>query len=172
MISRRSFLTTLAAAAPSLTFVRLAHSATLRELSADPRTLDSLGEAILPSELGKEGIARAVDAFRRWMSGYQAGAELLHGYGTSVLTYAGPTPAMKWAVHLTRLDQAARNKHRKSFSSLGTAERQSLVREALKDRAGLHQGHGAFGLFRRGQERDRRIAAQESLDNRGPIAAC
>ena len=133
MTTRRSFLTTLAVAVPSLSLVRLAHASAIRELAADPHTLDALGEAILPSELGSAGIARAIDGFRRWMGGYQAGAELLHGYGTSVLTYAGPTPAMKWALHLTRLDQSAKAAHRKPFASLGIAERQALVRDALKD---------------------------------------
>src|SRR5512138_3061849 len=44
--------------------------------------LGALGEAVLPADLGADGIVRAVADFERWMQEYQPGAELNHGYGT------------------------------------------------------------------------------------------
>ena len=130
MISRRVFLTSLGSIAPLFVISKAAHAAAISEL-AQTSTLDSLGEAILPSDLGSAGIAHAVDAFRRWMSEYRAGVELLHRYGTSALSYAGPTPATRWAAQLSQLDAAARRTRKRPFSSLGIAERQGMVRDAL-----------------------------------------
>jgi len=118
-LSRRAFLGSLAAAVPVATFVRRAHAAAIRELTASSETLHALGAAILPSELGSAGIASAVNAFQYWISGYREHAELVHGYGTSALAYAGPTPATRWATQLDALDRAARHDGARSRSQLG-----------------------------------------------------
>lgn len=138
MPTRRSFLASLSAAIPILAISRAAHAAAIGELTATT-TLDALGEVVLPSELGTSGIAREVDAFRRWMSDYRAGVELLHGYGTSALSFAPPTPATRWASQLSSLDATARRSRRRPFASLAMSDRQQLVREALAsiDVAGL-----------------------------------
>src|SRR6476646_9014215 len=91
-ISRRRFLASLAAVVPLSVVVRRAHAAALRHLESDPATLDALGEAILPSQLGRAGITRAVAVFREWGKYYRENAELVHGYGTSRLRATGPTP--------------------------------------------------------------------------------
>jgi len=131
-ISRRRFLASLAAAAPLSVIVRRAHAAAVRHLESDPATLDALGEAILPSQLGRAGIMRAVAAFRDWGKGYREGAELVHGYGTSRLRTTGPTPVTRWTSQLDALDAAAQSKHASPFKSVKVAERADLVREALK----------------------------------------
>jgi len=131
-ISRRRFLASLAAAVPLTVVVRRAHAAAVRHLESDPATLGALGEAILPSQLGRAGIARAVAAFRDWGKGYQANAELVHGYGTSRLRTTGPTPVTRWTTQLDALDAAAQSKHARPFRSIQVGDRADLVREALK----------------------------------------
>jgi hypothetical protein len=123
-LSRRAFLGWLATAVPAAAFVRRAHAFSVDHLVADQRTLRALGEAVLPSELGSAGIAAAVDRFQRWIAGYREGAELLHGYGTSVLEKAGPTPATKWATQLARLEA-------KRFADLPLEQRRVMVRAEL-----------------------------------------
>ena len=131
-ISRRRFLASLASAVPLAVIVRRAHAAAVRHLEADPATLDALGEAILPSQLGRTGIAREVAAFRDWGKYYRENAELVHGYGTSRLRATGPTPVTRWTSQLDALDAAAQTKFGRAFKTLKIGERADLVREALK----------------------------------------
>ena len=130
-LSRRAFLGSLAAAIPVATFVRRAHAAALHELATNSETLHALGAAILPSELGAAGTSSAVNAFQHWISGYREHAELLHGYGTSALAYAGPTPATRWAAQLDALDRAARRDGSRSFATLPLERRRVMVRAEL-----------------------------------------
>src|SRR5215211_5131944 len=85
---RRAFVTrvaALAAAWPVLgrRLVRLEpsgrHDAAAGAATANADVLASLGDAVLPAELGAHGTARAVAEFRRWMDGYRPGAEANHG---------------------------------------------------------------------------------------------
>ncbi len=131
-ISRRRFLASLAAVVPLSIVVRRAHAAAVRHLESDPATLDALGEAVLPSQLGRAGITRTVTAFRDWGKYYRANAELVHGYGTSRLRTTGPTPVTRWTSQLDALDSASQAKHGRAFKSATTAQRADLVREALK----------------------------------------
>jgi hypothetical protein len=131
-ISRRRFLASLTAAVPLSVVVRRAHAAAVRHLESDPATLDALGEAILPSGLGRAGITRAVAVFRDWGKYYRENAELMHGYGTSRLRATGPTPVTRWTSQLDALDSASQSKHGRRFKSATTAQRADLVREALK----------------------------------------
>ena len=130
-LSRRAFLGTLAAAVPVAAIARRAHAAAIHELGTTPETLHALGAAILPSELGANGIVTAVNAFQHWIGGYREHVELLHGYGTSALTYSGPTPATRWAMQVDALDRAARRSGSRSFAALTLEHRQQLVRAEL-----------------------------------------
>jgi hypothetical protein len=94
MLGRRQFLGWAAGLIPAATLVRRAHAAAITELNAPPETLDALGLAILPSELGEAQIGRIVSGFRRWMADYREAAELLHAYGASRLSFAGLTPPL------------------------------------------------------------------------------
>ncbi len=132
-VSRRTFLAALAAAVPTASFVRRAHAAAVDDLVGRPETLRALGEAVLPSELGRARITANVDGFQRWIAGYREGAELVHGYGTSKLTWAGPTPATRWSTQLDELERAAQRAHARPFAALSIAQRQELVRLALVD---------------------------------------
>ena len=130
-ISRRAFLASLAAALPAAALVRRAHAASVDELGASQRSMRALGEVILPQELGAAGITKAVNEFERWIAGYREGAELLHGYGTSTLKWAGPTPATAWAAQLNFLDKKAQRAHGRAFADLSIEARRALVQSDL-----------------------------------------
>lgn len=132
LLSRRAFLGALAAAVPAATLVRRAHAAAVDDIAASPRTLHALGDAVLPTELGRVGTNAAVTDFQRWIAGYRDGTELLHGYGTSTLEWAGPTPATKWAAQLDGLDAMARREGARSFGALPLERRREIVRGELR----------------------------------------
>jgi hypothetical protein len=152
-LSRRAFLGALAATVPAAAFVRQAHAAAVDDLASSPTTLHALGEAVLPAELGAAGTTAAVQAFQRWIAGYREGVELLHGYGTSLLEHAGPTPATRWMAQLDALDASARKSGTRSFAGLSVAQRRQLVQadlDAIKaDRipAVGHAPHVALALL-------------------------
>ena len=133
LLSRRSFLASLASAVPLAAVVRHAHAAAVEHIQADPATLDALAEVMLPAAaLGRAGVMRASAAFRAWGADYREGAEINHGYGTSRLRTLGPTPLTRWAKQLDDLDAAARAKHQKRFRELTIDDRAALVRGALE----------------------------------------
>lgn len=121
----------MAGALPVAVVVRAAHSASVEHLGAAPETLSALGEAILPTELGRADIDRVVAGFRRWMEGYRENAEVLHGYGASRLRFTGPTPATRWGRQLDELDGAARASGGASFAALSVSARQAVIRPLL-----------------------------------------
>jgi hypothetical protein len=133
LLSRRSFLASLASAVPLAVVVRHAHAAAAEHVQADPATLDALAEAVLPAvALGRSGVVRASAAFRTWGAEYREGAEVNHGYGTSRLRTLGPTPLTRWAKQLDELDATSRAKHQKRFRELTVDDRATLVRAALE----------------------------------------
>jgi hypothetical protein len=129
--SRRAFLGALAASIPSAWLVRHAHAASVDELTTDARTMRALGDAVLPSSLGRGGASRAVDAFQQWISGYRANAELVHPYATSALEYSGPTPAIRWAAQLAALDTLSHRAHGRRFAELDAERRRAIVQGEL-----------------------------------------
>jgi hypothetical protein len=126
ILSRRAFLGWLATAIPAAVLVRRAHALAVDHLADNRRTVRALGEAVLPSELGSSGTASAVDGFQKWIMGYRENAELLHGYGTSTLEKAGPTPATTWATQLARLDA-------RRFADLSLDKRRAMIRAELAE---------------------------------------
>ena len=151
--SRRAFLGWLAGVVPLAVIVRRAHAAAVLHLEADPRTLTALGQTILPASLGAEGIRRATEDFRRWLSGYREGADINHPYLTSRLRTTGPTPATRWSRQLEDLDARATAAHHRRFHELPANERETIVREMLRgerlDRmpAVADANHVAVGLL-------------------------
>jgi len=131
MIGRRQFLGWAASIVPAAILVRRAHAAVMDELTAAPETLEALGLAILPAELGEAQIRRIVASFRRWMDDYREGAELVHAYGDSRLSFTGPTPATRWMPQLDGLDAAAQRNHGLAFAALDAGQRRAIVREAV-----------------------------------------
>jgi len=131
VVSRRTFLTTLATALPAAALVRRAHALAVDDLAASPRALLAVGEAVLPPELGRAGIAAAVADFQRWIAGYREKAELVHGYGTSSIEWSGPTPATRWMSQLDALDVSARRAGARSFAALPLERRRDMLRTEL-----------------------------------------
>lgn len=128
---RRTFVSWLAAL---VALPRIAKASWLKSRAAPAQSMvRALGEALLPSELGRARTEVASDAFWRWMNGYRAGAELLHPYGSPKIEYAPESPVPEWERQLTALDRAARTKHGAGFVALQPNQRQELVREALSD---------------------------------------
>ena len=132
--TRRAFVAWLAALPPASLVAR--GRRTLPGAPLDLAPLRALAEAVLPSELGREGVAREVAAFQRWLADFKPGAELNHGYGTPTIRQAPADPGPRWAAQLAALDEAARRRHGKALAALDRPARQALVREALAaDRA-------------------------------------
>jgi len=127
--TRRRFLLGAAALLPLPFVARRFHGLAIRAL--DPALLRAMAAAILPGELGTDGLERATTEFERWLTGYREGAEVLHGYGSGEIHYAGPSPALKWSSQLAELDAAARKIHGAPFANRSRMERQELVRAAL-----------------------------------------
>jgi hypothetical protein len=117
--------------APLPVVVRHAHALALLEAQRDTQTMDALAQCVLPSELSVAAIRRAADEFREWMRGYREGAELNHGYGTSRLRFAGPTPATRWMRQLDDLDARAKAARGQRFAELAVTDRAALVRDVL-----------------------------------------
>ena len=180
-LSRRAFLGALAAAVPAAALVRRAHAAAVDDIAASPRTLHALGEAVLPSELGRAGTLAAVTGFQRWIAAYRENVELVHGYGTSALERSGPTPATLWAAQLDALDRIARAEGARSFAALPLERRREFVRrelEAMKaDRIGVvgRAPHVALALLAHWYDTpdatDRCYQAHISKESCRPLAA-
>jgi hypothetical protein len=139
-LSRRSFLAWAAGLSATLGFGRSRRLAaatdgtdrtTAQGALLDTALIARLGEVMLPSELGPDGIARVSRAFTTWISGYRAGAEVVHPYGSPSIEFTPASPASRWREQLGALDRAAREGHGRSFGTLARADREALVRAAL-----------------------------------------
>lgn len=136
MFSRRQFIGVLGALGALPASLRaLGGRLTMARQRALPSqaAVRALGIALLPGEMGTARAEIASDAFWRWMTGYRAGAELLHPYGSPRVSVTGPSPVPKWTLQLEALDRTARETHKVGFAALSVNDRQSLVREALSD---------------------------------------
>jgi gluconate 2-dehydrogenase subunit 3-like protein len=179
--SRRAFLGWLAGVVPVAVVVRRAHAAAVLHLAADPRTLTALGQTVLPASLGAAGVRRATEEFRRWMAEYREGADVNHAYLTSRLRTTGPTPATRWTRQLEDLDARALAAHQRRFHELAAAERETVVREALRGErlermpAIADANHVAVGLlahfFDSSVANDLCYEAQIGRDTCRPLAA-
>src|SRR5688500_9116993 len=103
MLTRRRFLVWVSSAVPLALVARRADALAAAWIADDAATLRALARAILPSELGDDGSARVAREFQRWIDGYREGVELVHGYGTSALRFARPSPRARWARQLEQL---------------------------------------------------------------------
>jgi len=113
----------------------MAAAASPPRLRPNATILDALGDAVLPAELGADGVSRAVAEFQRWMDGYRPGAETNHGYGTGKIEHLPADPRPRWRSQLAALDADAR-RNGPSFSALPRDRRQALVRAALQNERG------------------------------------
>jgi hypothetical protein len=101
-------------------------------LSRDNRELvAAIGEVVLPSSLGADGRAKAVEGFAIWLDGYKAGVPMSYGYG-SKLKYevVPPSPLLRYPSQLTRLQELSKAKG-SAFTALSPADRKAVVEAAL-----------------------------------------
>ncbi len=98
-----------------------------------PELLHAVGEAVLPRELGADGMARAIEQFQRWLREYTPGAERLHGYGTGEIRSTPDDPTERWNDDLAALETQARTRASAAFVDLDVAARQVAIRSAIAD---------------------------------------
>jgi len=102
----------------------------------DEGLVRAVAEAVLPgSDLGNEGVERAVDGFREWVAGFEAGAERPHGYlyqGLAEIRYGPPHPGPRWADQLESLEAAARSLHGAAFGELEIPARREIIEAELQ----------------------------------------
>ena len=133
MLSRRRFVAWVAGAIPVALVTRRADALGARWLAGEEETMRALAEAVLPSELGATGAARVAREFQRWIDDYKAGAELVHGYGTSALRFSRASPKANWAAQLERLGTRNWGTGTGNFTTLTLEERRAVVRDELKN---------------------------------------
>ena len=107
--ARREFLKTTGAVAAAVAVPGAAAAAQ----EADGRRLDlpllqAVAEAVLPPEIGADGVREALRDFVRWLDGFEPVAELPHPYLSSdQVRYGPPDPAPMWAAQLAALELLA-----------------------------------------------------------------
>lgn len=118
-----------------------------------PELLHAVGEAVLPRELGADGMVRAITQFQRWLREYTPGAERLHGYGTGEIRSTPDDPTGRWNDDLAALETQARTRASAAFVELDVAARQDIIRAAIAgDRLNrlpdpVGAGHVVVGLL-------------------------
>lgn len=90
--------------------------------------LRALAEAVLPTEIGDDGLRDALRDFVRWLDGFEPVAELPHPYLSSdEVRYGPPDPAPRWASQLEALDLRAQKSRGAGFADLPVETRRELV---------------------------------------------
>ena len=181
--SRRKFLKTsgavvAAVAAPAGTAAKAGQESRTLALSLDLPLLHAFAEAVLPTEIGAEGVRDALRDFVTWMNGFEPVAELPHRYLSSVeVQYGPPHPAPRWASQLQALDLLATKQHGSGLADLPLVTRRELIAADLErhDAAGdlprpAYAGHVAVGLLARFYSRSQ--AADLAYGARINAAAC
>ena len=129
-MKRRTLFKTAALATLSYAVPRFAR-AQAGALSHDNRELiAAIGEVVLPSSLGADGRARAVEAFAKWLDGYKAGVPMSYGYGDLRYAVVPPSPLLRYPSQFTRLQELSKAKG-SVFTALSPADRRAVVEAAL-----------------------------------------
>ena len=181
--SRRRFLKSsgavvAAVAAPAGAATAAAQEAQSLSLSLDLPLLQAFAEAVLPEEIGPDGVRDTLRDFVTWINGFEPVAELPHPYLSSVEVRYGPAhPAPRWAAQLQALDLLATKQHGAALAELSLEARRKLVAADL-ERHGAEEnfprpayaGHVAAGLLARFYSRPQ--AADLAYGVRINAAAC
>jgi hypothetical protein len=129
-MKRRALFKTAALAILSNVIPRLAWARS-GALSQDDRELiAAIGEVVLPSTLGADGRAKAVEAFEKWLDAYKAGVPMSYGYGDLQYAVVPPSPSLRYPSQLARLEKSSRTKG-SAFTALSPADRKAVVEAAL-----------------------------------------
>lgn len=90
-------------------------------------TLRAVAEAVLPAEIGGEGLERAVGGFERWSAGLEPVAELSHPYLVPETRYSGPDPRPGWAAQLQGLEKECGIRYGRTLGRVDVSERRRLL---------------------------------------------
>ena len=144
-VTRREFLVAAGLAIPaSLRFdVPAFPDALFSSQRLSIAMLRAVGEVVLPSELGSNGLNEVITQFIAWAEGYRAGAERNHGYGTANIGTLPDDPVPVWLLQLAQLNGAAQQQHGGAFTTVDRAVRTSLIEAALADDRSLGSPLGA-----------------------------
>jgi hypothetical protein len=133
---RRTLLKSLAAALaarPAGTLAQQAPAATSFS-PTEIETLHAIADVVLPAEIGADARRKAVATFVSWFANYRQGADMGHGYGSSVLRAAsGPSPFSRYPAQFAALDAAASVRGGQTFRALPASERRAVVGQVLND---------------------------------------
>lgn len=130
-LDRRRFLKTAGGAAAVAVAAGGAAACAPETAALDHSTMLALAQAILPEELGSDGIQRAVSGFQAWLAGYQPAVEATHGYGTGNLDYTPAHPGPGWAAQLEALDLEAKERFGATFAALGQEQHTEMIRRQI-----------------------------------------
>ncbi|MDE2659590.1 MAG: twin-arginine translocation signal domain-containing protein [Acidobacteriota bacterium] len=165
--SRRKFLKTsgavVAAVAAPAGAAKAGQESQSLSLSLDLPLLHAFAEAVLPAEIGADGVRDALRDFVTWMNGFEPVAELPHPYLSSVeVQYGPPHPAPRWASQLQALDLLATRQHGSGLADLPVEKRRELIAADLERHDAdadlprpAYAGHIAVGLLARFYSRPR-----------------
>ena len=129
-MKRRTLFKTAVFAILSYTLPRFARAraATLSEENRE--LIAAIGEVVLPSGLGADGRAKAVEAFAKWLDGYKAGVPMSYGYGDLRYAVVPPSPLLRYRSQFIRLQELSKAKGA-IFTALSPADRKAVVEAAL-----------------------------------------
>lgn len=152
-----------AVAAPAGAAAKTAQEAQSLSFSLDLPLLQAFAEAVLPEEIGPDGVRDALRDFVTWLNGFEPVAELPHPYLSSVeVQYGPPHPAPRWASQLQALDLLATKEHGAGFRELPLGKRRDLIAADLERHDAeadfprpAYAGHVAVGLLARFYSRSR-----------------
>ena len=129
-MKRRTLFKTAALAILSYAIPRFARARATALSQENRELIAAIAEVVLPSSLGADGRAKAVEAFAKWLDGYKAGVPMSYGYGDLRYAVVPPSPLLRYASQFTRLQELSQAKG-SVFTALSPADRKAVVEAAL-----------------------------------------
>jgi hypothetical protein len=102
--------------------------------ATDLALLRAVAGVVLPSGLGSDGLAAAVERFSVWGREYKAGAEMSAGYGVTQIRVLPKDPSAGYRAHLVDLERKAKQRGQ-SFAALDASTQRAFVQAALAEAA-------------------------------------
>jgi hypothetical protein len=100
------------------------------QAATDPTLLRAVAAVVLPSGLGADGLAAAVERFTVWGREYRAGAEMSAGYGVTQIRVLPPDPTASYAAQLENLERLAKERG-PSFAALDAGTQRAILQSAF-----------------------------------------
>jgi len=129
-MKRRTLFKTAALAILSYAIPRFARARAAALSQENRELIAAIAEVVLPSSLGADGRAKAVEAFAKWLDGYKAGVPMSYGYGDLRYAVVPPSPLLRYPAQFTRLQELSQAKG-SVFTALSPADRKAVVEAAL-----------------------------------------